>query len=45
MDEISKVGVDYSKAHALDMERLEKGNALLANYDPKDFTHAVKGWA
>ena len=43
MERITEIGVDYSKAHALDMERLEKSNALLANYDPADFTHAVKG--
>lgn len=35
--------IDYSRAHGVDMERLEKSNALLANYDPADFTHAVKG--
>jgi len=43
VERISKLGVDYDKAHAEDMERLAKSNALLANYDPADFTHAVKG--
>lgn len=43
VERISKLGIDYDKAHAEDMERLAKSNALLANYDPADFTHAVKG--
>lgn len=47
VERISKLGIDYDKTHAEDMERLAKSNALLANYDPADFTHAVKGaiWA
>jgi len=43
VERISKLGVDYDKAHAEDMDRLAKSNALLANYDPADFKHAVKG--
>jgi len=43
VERVNKFGVDYEKAHAQDMQRLEKSNALLANYDVADFTHAVKG--
>lgn len=38
---ISKLGVDYDQAHAKDMERLEKSNALLANFDPADFSYGI----
>ena len=45
MESLKKLGIEYSRAHAQEMERLEKSNALLANYDPTDFTHALKGLA
>mmetsp|Transcript_39983 Transcript_39983/g.95444 ORF Transcript_39983/g.95444 Transcript_39983/m.95444 type:complete len:397 (-) Transcript_39983:190-1380(-) len=43
VDKITPLGIDYGKAHDDDMMRLQKSNDLLANYDPADFTHAVKG--
>ena len=43
MERISKLGVDYDKAHKEDMDRLAASNELLANYDPADFKYAVKG--
>ena len=41
VDRIKKLGVDYDEAHAKDMERLEKSNSLLANFDPADFSYGL----
>ena len=45
VERISKLGVDYDEAHAKDMARLEKSNALLANFDPADFSYGVTAGA
>lgn len=40
---LAVLGVDYDKAYTEDMRLLAESNALLANFDPDDFSYAVVG--
>merc|ERR1712060_36596 len=43
VEAIAHRGVDYNTFFSDDMQRLELGNALLANFDPNDFAFALLG--